>query len=196
MFCEKCGVKLPENSKFCVSCGAHVGGAGAVQAPIPPPPVTPVSPQTAAPTPFPPPPPPGHGRAAEAPPPPPGYQPEPGQVAPSAPPVYRPPGPVPSPGPMVQGPPSYAPQPAYGTGAQAGTAVLSVGQYIVMFILLCIPIVNMILLFVWSFGSAAPLNKKNFARAVLIMGAVSLILWIIAGGAIMGILSGMMGGYY
>ncbi len=191
MFCEKCGVKLPENSKFCVSCGAQVGGADAMTAPIPPLPVSPRSPRAAAPIPSPPPPPP------------PGYQPAAGMAAPSAPPVYRPaaqPSPSPSPapfsGPGAQGPPSYTPQPFYGAEAQTGAGVLSVGQYIVMFILLCIPIVNIILLFAWSFGSAAPLSKKNFARAALIMGAISVILWIIAGGAIIGILGGMMGGYY
>lgn len=187
MFCEKCGVKLPENSRFCVTCGAPVERADTMTAPIPPPPVSPRSPQAAAPPP----------------PPPPGYQPAARPVAPSAPPVYRPatqPPPSPAPGhssgPVVQGPPPYAPQPSYGADAQAGAAVLSVGQYIVMFILLCIPIVNIILLFVWSFGSAAPLGKKNFARATLIMAAISVILWIIAGGAIMGILGGLTGGYY
>ncbi len=182
MFCEKCGAKFPENSRFCVSCGAKIGGQAAA----------PGTAQPAIPIFSPPPPPP-----------PPGYQPAPRQAAPSAPPVYRPAAqpppsssPRPSPGSVVQGPPSYAPQPSYGTGASAGDEVLSVGQYIVMFLLLCIPIVNVILLFVWSFGSATPLNKKNFARAALIMGAISVILWIIAGGAIMGILGGITGGYY
>ena len=74
--------------------------------------------------------------------------------------------------------------------------VLSVGQYIGMFLLLCIPFLNFILLLLWSLGATSNLNKRNFARAALIMVAASVILWGIAGGAIIGILGGMMGGYY
>lgn len=48
-------------------------------------------------------------------------------------------------------------------------APLSVAQYIGLFLLLCIPISNLILLFVWSFGARINQNKKNFARASLIL---------------------------
>lgn len=95
-------------------------------------------------------------------------------------------------------PQSHGPQPASVTGVQAqpGSEPLSVGQYIKMFLLMGIPILNIILLFVWSFGSAANLNRKNFARASLILAAIMLILYIIAGGAIMRALYDITGGYY
>ena len=48
----------------------------------------------------------------------------------------------------------------------------------------------------WGFGSSANLNKKNFARASLILGAVMLIFWIAAGGLIMRALDSITGGYY
>ena len=82
------------------------------------------------------------------------------------------------------------PPPAY----PSLTDPLSVGQYLGMFISLCIPIINIILLFVWGFGSGVNLNKKNYARAVLIIFAIMIGLWIICGSIIMGILSGL--GYY
>lgn len=124
------------------------------------------------------------------PPPPPGYEAS----------VQTPPPPPPACKPAVQAasppPQSYVPQPAYGIQAQPGSEPLRVGQYIGMFLLMCIPILNIILLFVWSFGSSANLNKKNFARASLILSAIMLIFWLIAGGLIMGALESIVGGYY
>jgi hypothetical protein len=75
------------------------------------------------------------------------------------------------------------------------TDPLRVGQYLGMFISLCIPIINIILLFVWGFGSGVNLNKKNYARAVLIILAILIGLWIICGSIIMGIISGIFGYY-
>jgi hypothetical protein len=48
----------------------------------------------------------------------------------------------------------------------------------------------------WGFGSSANLNKKNFARAALILCAIMLISWIAAGRIIWSFLGGIMGGYY
>ena len=85
-------------------------------------------------------------------------------------------------------PPAYSGQPE--------SEPLRVRQYIGMLLLMCVPILNIILLFVWGFGSSANLNKKNFARASLILCAVMLIFWIVAGGLIMGALDSITGGYY
>mgnify|MGYP003816452459 CR=1 FL=1 len=59
---------------------------------------------------------------------------------------------------------------------------------------MCVPILNIILLFVWSFGSSANLNKKNFARASLILGAIGLILSIVFGAALSSIIGELLGG--
>lgn len=72
------------------------------------------------------------------------------------------------------------------------SAPLSVGQYILTFILLGIPLVNIILLFVWSFGSDVNLNKKNFCRATLIMGIIVTVLSIILGNVIAGIVTELL----
>jgi hypothetical protein len=93
---------------------------------------------------------------------------------------------------------TYAQQPPAYSG-QPGSEPLRVGQYIGMLLLMCVPILNIILLFVWSFGGSVNLNKKNFARASLILGAIGLILSIVFGAAlssIIGELLGGMGGYY
>lgn len=57
---------------------------------------------------------------------------------------------------------------------------LSMGQYLGMMLLMLIPIVNIILLFVWGFGDYN-VNRKNFARAQLIMVAIGIGLAILFG---------------
>jgi hypothetical protein len=75
------------------------------------------------------------------------------------------------------------------------TVPLSVGQFLITLILLILPIVNIILLFVWSFGSDVNLNKKNFARATLIIGVIMIILSFIMGSVIMSIFTQLMNGF-
>jgi hypothetical protein len=71
-----------------------------------------------------------------------------------------------------------------------------VGQYIVMFILLSIPLVNIIMLFVWGFGSSVNPNKKNFARASLIMAAIGIVLVVIFWGIIGSLMADLMYDFY
>ncbi len=83
--------------------------------------------------------------------------------------------------------PSYSPQQPYvppvapvphaaPAPMQGDTTPMRVSQYIVMLLLLCIPLANLVLLFVWGFGSSVNLNKKNFARASLILAAAGMVL--------------------
>lgn len=175
MFCENCGSSLPENSKFCATCGVKVDAPpapqrGPVFTPPPPPPPPPPAYEQAGGTVSPPPSDPGPAVQTE---PPPAAVP-----APAAPPVQAQQHPSP--------PRSYGPQPQSAPlpRAQPTGAPLSVGQYIGMFLLLAVPLLNIILLFVWSFGSSAGPNKRNFARAALILFAISVVITAISGGAI------------
>jgi uncharacterized Zn finger protein (UPF0148 family) len=56
---------------------------------------------------------------------------------------------------------------------------ISVLGYIGIFLLMCIPLVNLILLFVWAFSKDTNKNKKNFAIASLIMIVVWIVLSIV-----------------
>lgn len=76
------------------------------------------------------------------------------------------------------------PNPPYNTQY---TAPLSLGQYLGMMLLMLIPLVNIILLLIWSFGDYN-VNKKNYARASLIMLIIAIVLWIISGVAFMGLI--------
>ena len=58
--------------------------------------------------------------------------------------------------------------------------VVGTVEWLVNLILLAIPIVGLIMCFVWAFGTGN-LNRRNFARAALILMAVGILLSIIFG---------------
>jgi len=59
------------------------------------------------------------------------------------------------------------------------TTPMTFGDWVVTLLLLMIPVVNLVLLFVWAFSSETNLNKKNFAKAQLIFMAVGIVLSIL-----------------
>jgi len=56
--------------------------------------------------------------------------------------------------------------------------------YIGIMLLMCIPVVGIVLMIIWAFGGCKKVNKQAFARAALIMMAISLVLSLIFGFAI------------
>jgi hypothetical protein len=63
---------------------------------------------------------------------------------------------------------------------------VSLGDWVLTLIILCIPIVNIVMLFVWGFASGTHPSKQNFCRAYLILLAI---------GIAIAILFGIMGGF-
>lgn len=118
-----------------------------------------------------------------------------------------PPLPTPQPSPYESQPAAYhaaepqqnyasssTPPPYYAAAAPSAASApyvkpLGVGSYLGMILLTAIPIVGIILLFVWAFSSDTNLNRKNYARAVLIMMLISIVLAIVFGGVMAGIAS-------
>lgn len=45
---------------------------------------------------------------------------------------------------------------------------VTVGNWLLTYLLMCIPVVNLVLLLVWAFGSETPVSKANWAKASLI----------------------------
>ncbi len=70
--------------------------------------------------------------------------------------------------------------------------VMSMGSWVGTMLLMIIPIVNIILLIVWAVSSTENPNKRNFARAYLIIFAVLLVLWLIIVGAGVGTAAGIL----
>ena len=57
--------------------------------------------------------------------------------------------------------------------------VLSTGEWLITKFLILIPIVNIILLFIWSFSKRENINKSNWAKATLIIYTVRLCVYLI-----------------
>lgn len=57
--------------------------------------------------------------------------------------------------------------------------IMSVGEWMVTLLVSFIPIVNIIMYFVWGFGDNTNPNKANWAKAYLIWIAIGICLWIL-----------------
>ena len=53
-------------------------------------------------------------------------------------------------------------------------------QWLLCIVLAMIPIVNIVMLCIWGFGSETNANKRNWARAMLISMAIGIVLAIIS----------------
>ena len=60
--------------------------------------------------------------------------------------------------------------------------VISLGEWIITFIVLAIPLVNIIMLFVWAFSGGTNPSKQNFCKATLIVYLVCIVLFFVFGG--------------
>ncbi len=55
---------------------------------------------------------------------------------------------------------------------------VTLGDWIITFIIMAIPIVNIVMLFVWGFGNANP-SKANWAKASLIFMLIAFVIYFI-----------------
>ena len=121
------------------------------------------------------------GAAAPPPPPP--------QAAPQAAPVYAQAATATMPPPQ----PAYQPAAAYGADAPPPKGskyeLISTGGFIGILLLMCIPFIGIILTIVWACGGCRKLQKRNLARASLIMMAVALVISLVLGFAVKGVVN-------
>ena len=78
----------------------------------------------------------------------------------------------------------------------SGYQPMSIGDWIITFIVTAIPLVGFIMLFVWAFGDGTHPSKKTWAQAYLIMMVVAIILMIIFFGVITSILGSFVFHYF
>ncbi|HRY84026.1 MAG TPA: hypothetical protein P5533_05285 [Candidatus Cloacimonadota bacterium] len=86
---------------------------------------------------------------------------------------------------------SQPPQAQNYSNSISGAPVLTVGNWVVTMLIMCVPIVNIVMLIVWSASSNENPNRKNWAIAQLIFMAVGVVLWIL----MFGMIAGSMGGF-
>jgi len=75
---------------------------------------------------------------------------------------------------------------------------VSIGEWVVTLLITALPLIGLIMLFVWAFGDGANLSKKNWAIAMLIWYAIAIvlaILFFVIFGAIIASMFGGMGTY-
>ena len=68
---------------------------------------------------------------------------------------------------------------------------MTLGNWIVTMLLMLIPIVNIVLIFIWAFGSNVNPSKKSYFQAALIFLAISIIFSIALGGVLSSFLISM-----
>lgn len=56
---------------------------------------------------------------------------------------------------------------------------VSVGEWLISMLLMCIPCVNIVLMFVWAFSSSAKKSKSNYFKAYLIWACIWIVLGIV-----------------
>ncbi len=62
---------------------------------------------------------------------------------------------------------------------QQNAPVLSVKDWMITILLLAIPLVNIVMLFVWAFSKGENPTKSNYAKASLIWALIGIVLYII-----------------
>lgn len=67
------------------------------------------------------------------------------------------------------------------TNDQDQAPIISVWSWVGVFILMAIPLVNLIVLLVWAFSDGTNPNKKNYARATLLIFVIFILLFFILG---------------
>lgn len=63
---------------------------------------------------------------------------------------------------------------------------VTLGNWILTMIIMCIPLVNIIMLFVWAFSKGSNPSKANWAKANLIFIAVGIVLFLLFGSVLAG----------
>ncbi len=53
---------------------------------------------------------------------------------------------------------------------------VTLGDWMLTYLLLSIPLVNIILIFVWAFGNNTPVSKANWAKALLIWSLIGIVI--------------------
>jgi heme/copper-type cytochrome/quinol oxidase subunit 2 len=69
---------------------------------------------------------------------------------------------------------------------------VTLGDWMITMLICAIPLVGLIMLFVWGFSGSTHPSKANWAKAVLIWAAIALVFYIIVF-VILGVFAGMSG---
>ncbi len=54
--------------------------------------------------------------------------------------------------------------------------IVSIKEWVITMLIMSIPIVNIVMIFVWAFGGTAKESKANYFKASLIMAAIGILI--------------------
>ena len=66
---------------------------------------------------------------------------------------------------------------------------VTIGEWLLTMLILVIPLVNIVMMFVWAFGSNTKPSKANFFKAYLIVFGICILLGIAFAGSILALIS-------
>ena len=102
------------------------------------------------------------------------------------------PRPQPASQPVYQAAPVYAASISDMPPAGSKYELITTGGFIGIMLLMCIPVIGQILMIVWACGGCRKLQKRNLARAALIMMVVALVISLILGFAAKKLINNVM----
>ena len=102
------------------------------------------------------------------------------------------PRPQPASQPVYQAAPVYAASTSDMPPAGSKYELITTGGFIGIMLLMCIPVIGQILMIVWACGGCRKLQKRNLARAALIMMVVALVISLILGFAAKKLINNVM----
>jgi hypothetical protein len=79
-------------------------------------------------------------------------------------------------------------EPQYGNAQ-----VMSIGDWMVTYLIASLPLVNIIMLFVWAFSAGTNANKANWAKATLIYIVAVTVLWVLVFASMLGSIMDLAG---
>jgi hypothetical protein len=82
------------------------------------------------------------------------------------------------------------------TGFTTNYKPMSIGDWLITFLIQAIPLVGFIMLFVWAFGDGTHPSKKTWAQASLIFALIMIVLVIIFFAALWTLISSFFGNAY
>lgn len=75
-----------------------------------------------------------------------------------------------------QNEPTYQPQGSYQPELEEP---VKLGEWLIAMLVMCVPCVNIVMMFVWAFSKSEKKSKSNFFKAELIVMGIMFVLWIV-----------------
>ena len=76
-----------------------------------------------------------------------------------------------------------------GPNGPGQSQTLTVGEWLITYLISALPLVGVIMLFVWAFGSSTPPSKANWAKATLLIYAIFAVLGLLFASSFMALMT-------